>query len=174
MATTICANGSSARKEINGTIGPRTTTIAGLKCPPSGPKSRKIVGRTMSLDPGHLFNFQLKRANTKRSWDASILTPTHSRLNRLALSSLTSRQGIPTDNCFRLASPQKKEEERQKGSTNTWLTSWTGYCATPVEMSRAIEWGFPSTLHLAFRAFPGKCHLSIRTLCWPYLLSKLR
>jgi len=113
MATTICANGSSARKEINGTIGPRTTTIAGLKCPPSGPKSRKIVGRTMSLDPGHLFNFQLKRANTKRSWDASILTPTHSRLNRLALSSLTSRQGIPTDNCFRLASPQKKREAKR-------------------------------------------------------------
>lgn len=114
MATTICANGSSARKEINGTIGPRTTTIAGLKCPPSGPKSRKIVGRTMSLDPGHLFNFQLKRANTKRSWDASILTPTHSRLNRLALSSLTSRQGIPTDNCFRLASSQKKKKRGKK------------------------------------------------------------
>lgn len=154
-----------ARKEIIRTIGLRTTTIAWLKCccppstspSPSRRKSRKPgAAQQWASTPGHLFNFQLKRANTLNEVEMHLhLRPrTAGQIAGHYLSiDIATREWL--DNCFRLSrnktkmKTNKKTTRKKDRPTLCWpvgLRAMSSQPSTPVEMlssGRSIAWGFP-------------------------------
>lgn len=142
---------------------------------PSRRKSRKPgAAQQWASTPGHLFNFQLKRANTLNEVEMHLhLRPrTAGQIAGHYLSiDIATREWL--DNCFRLSRNKtkmktNKKNNKKKGSANTLLTSWTqGYELSALNPCWNAQ--FRAIDRLRLPSLPGKCHLSIRTSVTCYL-----